>query len=165
MTTPYGNACFTLPALFISGISVTYKGGIRTLEHAKISNHTEKIEFDDKGFQQTNLKLTWSAWSFCLLSRMYLQRSTTSSELVTLSGMFFFNSNICHFKVLTCWWKGIKFPSNNLSERKVQIKIQLLKNCPSVWNKTCQPLNEMEAIHNHKFHTVIANSIGIFDAV
>ena len=58
MTTTYGNACFTLPALFISGISVTYQGGIRTLEHAKISNHTEKIEFDDKGFQQTNLKLT-----------------------------------------------------------------------------------------------------------
>ena len=58
MTITYGNACFTLPALFISGISVTYWGGIITLEHAKISYHTEKIEFDDKGFKQTNLKLT-----------------------------------------------------------------------------------------------------------
>ena len=59
MTTTYGNACFTLPTLFKSGISITYVlGWLRTLEHAKLSNHAEKIEFDVKRLQQTNLKLT-----------------------------------------------------------------------------------------------------------
>mgnify|MGYP001792894337 CR=1 FL=1 len=30
-----------------------------------------------------------------------------------------------------------------------------------VWNKTYQPLNEMEVMHNRKFHTVIGNSLPI----